>query len=183
MKNNSLKISIPKPCHEDWNKMTPNEKGAFCSKCCKTVIDFSKKTADEISTILKEEAGKKVCGKFSTDQLDNTSSKVEIPLYLLPNNLPIAKAFALALFVVFGTGLFSCTGYQGQTVGEIAVIDTLPEQNVDNTHLLGDTIYDIHTKGEVVRIDTTTYEKPIKMDTIEAPTIKVGTIQVVYPKK
>ena len=34
-------LYIPKPCHEDWNKMTPTQQGKFCSSCSKQVIDFS----------------------------------------------------------------------------------------------------------------------------------------------
>ncbi len=57
---NQLKISIPKPCHEDWNTMTPNEQGSFCGKCCKTVIDFSHQSNDEIQQFLLEASNKKI---------------------------------------------------------------------------------------------------------------------------
>ncbi len=45
---NLIEISVPKPCHEDWSKMTPREKGKFCSACKKTVVDFRKKSTEEI---------------------------------------------------------------------------------------------------------------------------------------
>lgn len=41
-------ISIPKPCHEDWNKFASDEKGAFCKVCSKSVHDFTKKKPEEI---------------------------------------------------------------------------------------------------------------------------------------
>ena len=71
IQNGNFGITIPKPCHEDWNKMTPDAKGAFCKMCCKSVHDFTKKTAGEIKKILLEEinAGKKVCGRFNSNQL------------------------------------------------------------------------------------------------------------------
>jgi hypothetical protein len=43
-----MKITIPKPCHENWENMTPDEKGRFCAVCSKTVRDFSKVPDDEI---------------------------------------------------------------------------------------------------------------------------------------
>lgn len=45
-------ISIPKPCHEDWSKMTPSEKGRFCQSCSKSVIDFTQMSQQSIETYL-----------------------------------------------------------------------------------------------------------------------------------
>lgn len=125
--SDNIRVSIPKPCHEDWNKMTPNEKGAFCMKCAKTVVDFTTKTAEEIKNTLLEQSGKKVCGRFKSEQLSSpppTNFNLNIPLYLLPKNLSRTRAFAIALFFVFGTSLFSCTTSQGHLVGKIAVDTT-----------------------------------------------------------
>ncbi|MGB3947415.1 MAG: hypothetical protein WBM13_05505 [Bacteroidia bacterium] len=59
MKNQeNIKISIPNICNEDWNTMKPNEKGAFCEKCCKTVIDFTTKSTQEITELIKNSANK-----------------------------------------------------------------------------------------------------------------------------
>ena len=49
-----MKIEINKPCHENWDAMTPNEKGAFCSLCKKNVVDFSQKTLSEIKDFFSE---------------------------------------------------------------------------------------------------------------------------------
>lgn len=128
MENSNIKISIPTPCHEDWNKMTPNEKGAFCGKCCKTVVDFSNLSPEEIKSALIAEKGKKVCGRFKPDQLNEQPTpalSIHIPLYLLPKNISLRKAFAIALFVAFGTSLFSCRTTEDHLVGEIAV-ETIP---------------------------------------------------------
>lgn len=93
-----MNIHIPKPCHEDWDKMTPNEKGSFCAKCCKTVVDFTTKTTEDIRNYLQEKAGQKVCGRFRQDQL----SKPLRPFF----NFRMRR-FAVALWLVFGTLLFT----------------------------------------------------------------------------
>lgn len=60
-----FKISIPSPCHEDWNKMNPNSNGRYCNSCEKTVVDFTNKNSNEIKSILENTPGH-VCGRFNT---------------------------------------------------------------------------------------------------------------------
>jgi hypothetical protein len=68
-----MNISINKPCHENWDAMTPNEQGAFCAVCTKNVIDFSKKTIDEIKDFFSRPKEGRVCGRFSNEQLTELS--------------------------------------------------------------------------------------------------------------
>lgn len=145
---NEIKISIPKPCHEDWNAMTPNEKGAFCGKCAKTVVDFTQKTANEIKDFLVARSGQKICGRFMTTQLDDAEKKIDlfIPLNLLPKKISFHRSFAFALFLVFGTTLFSCSTQKGEVVGKIEpVIDSSMMMQKEEVieRLTGDTIYEV----------------------------------------
>ena len=64
-----IQLSIPIPCHEDWGKMTPAEKGKFCLSCQKVVVDFSRMSdADMVAYFKKPKES--VCGRFNTDQLN-----------------------------------------------------------------------------------------------------------------
>lgn len=127
--------------------MTPNEKGAFCGKCAKTVVDFTKKTAEEISNFLIAQSGKKICGRFMSNQLDEPLKPVDIfiPLNLLPKRLSFNKAFLFALFIAFGTTLFSCSTQQGEVVGKIAAVNdtTIPVKKGEVVRLTGDTVYNV----------------------------------------
>lgn len=95
MKTQQIKIQVPKPCHEDWNKMTPKDKGAFCSSCEKVVVDFTKMSDRQIVDFLNQNKGKKTCGKFNSYQIDRKIS-VTTPS---PNYYWRIKQFFLGLFV------------------------------------------------------------------------------------
>lgn len=90
MKVRSLHLSIPQPCHEDWDKMTPTEKGRHCQSCQKEVVDFSALTDQQILDLFaKNSSG--LCGRFQSTQLDRQ-------LFLKPasTTTPWAKAGLLA---------------------------------------------------------------------------------------
>ncbi|MDP1802243.1 MAG: T9SS type A sorting domain-containing protein [Bacteroidota bacterium] len=130
MKTSNLIIRIPEPCHEDWNKMEPDTKGKFCNSCSKSVIDFSNKTDLEIKDILLEHKGQKVCGHFKKTQIDRPLN-IRIDFNNLPKNVSTTKAFAIALFFVFGTFLFSCTTLDGKKVDTIEVVNNHKEDYVE----------------------------------------------------
>ncbi|WP_304131400.1 carboxypeptidase-like regulatory domain-containing protein [Mesonia mobilis] len=63
-----FKLNIPKPCHEDWQQMSPTQKGKFCASCQKEVIDFTILSATEIAR--KTKNAKQLCGRFTSTQLE-----------------------------------------------------------------------------------------------------------------
>lgn len=141
-----LQITIPEPCHEDWNKMTPDETGRHCAVCAKSVVDFTGMGDDEVKLFfLNKKKEERVCGRFKQMQLDRIV--VELPPDIFSMPMPLWKKFLAACLVVFSTTLFSCeTKIQGksmvdekteQTTGMIAIppaqIDTLPKPPADTT--------------------------------------------------
>lgn len=65
-----IQISIPNPCHEDWNKMTPIERGRFCSSCQKTVVDFRAYSDTQLYNYLQQHKGESICGRLYSSQLN-----------------------------------------------------------------------------------------------------------------
>lgn len=61
-------LTIPKPCTENWNSMTPIQKGGFCDKCKKEVLDFTYTSNFNLSRRLDAKAP--ICGRFKTSQLN-----------------------------------------------------------------------------------------------------------------
>ena len=68
-KPKTIQIKLPEPCHEDWDEMTPVERGRFCTHCQKTVIDFTKWTDTDLFNFFIKDKGK-TCGRFTNLQLD-----------------------------------------------------------------------------------------------------------------
>ena len=62
---------MPQPCTENWDKMTPNEKGRHCANCNKTIIDFSKYTDRELLDFISKAQGS-ICGRISSYQLNRS---------------------------------------------------------------------------------------------------------------
>jgi hypothetical protein len=65
-----ITISIPTPCHESWQEMTPVEKGRFCNSCQKAVTDFTVMSDQQIIDFLKKHPGSH-CGRWLPNQLNN----------------------------------------------------------------------------------------------------------------
>jgi hypothetical protein len=72
---NIKSVTIPTPCHQSWQQMEQNEQGRHCQQCSKTVVDFSKMTADEILAHLNNSAN--VCGRFGEFQLTGINSRLD----------------------------------------------------------------------------------------------------------
>lgn len=118
-------ISIPKPCHEDWDKMHPNNEGKFCNSCSKTVVDFTKMSKEEIHRYFKQKSGENTCGHFYASQLEE--SIIQKPSVFKRVNY--FAAIALSLFLP----LSSC---KKQLTGEPSVV----EDKKTETELTGDTV-------------------------------------------
>lgn len=86
-----MKISIPQPCHENWNEMLPEEKGRFCLSCQKCVYDLTNSSDDEILNISKQ---KDICVRLNVKQIDRFNSNQN---FILPNWLRYSS-----LLIAFG---------------------------------------------------------------------------------
>lgn len=117
------KITIPEPCHENWDKMIPNENGRFCLSCSKTVIDFTIMLPEEVQHFFMQNQNQNICGRFKKSQLDTIT--IQIPSRILFTQSHYHKMFLLALFIAMGTTLFSCADKNGnkQKIDKIEVVE------------------------------------------------------------
>ena len=49
-----IQLNIPKPCHENWDQMTPVDKGRFCGFCQKQVVDFTAMNDEQLALFFKK---------------------------------------------------------------------------------------------------------------------------------
>jgi hypothetical protein len=54
--------------------MAPAERGRHCQHCCKTVVDFTGMTDDQVLRYFRDNAGKNVCGRLMPDQVERELS-------------------------------------------------------------------------------------------------------------
>ncbi len=69
MKKTTYTLSIPQPCHERWDEMTPSEKGRFCASCQKQVVDFSGLSDREVIQLIEQSSGS-ICGQLHPSQMN-----------------------------------------------------------------------------------------------------------------
>jgi hypothetical protein len=180
------KITIPEPCDEDWNKMTPNENGRFCGSCSKNVVDFTNMMPDEIQAYFLKHNN--VCGRFKNSQLDSLS--IQIPNRVLYSQTHYHKMFLLALLITMGTTLFSCSDKNGnkQKIDKVEIVEDSsgmnnitvgvrlpPKQNSKNTLLSPPPLPKIN-QVKFVKPKTISCDETTKHDTIVEDVIYNGGI-------
>ncbi|MCP2026924.1 hypothetical protein L1276_002068 [Flavobacterium sp. HSC-32F16] len=135
------KITIPEPCHEDWNKMIPDERGRFCISCSKTVVDFTSMLPDEIQYFFIQNQNNKICGRFKKSQLNTIT--IQIPSRIIYSQTSYHRMFLLALFIAMGTTLFSCQDKNGnkQKIDQVEIIeDSIKQKTIVKNVLLKDSL-------------------------------------------
>ena len=95
-----FRLQIPEPCHEDWDKMTPGDKGRFCDSCQKTVHDFTGMSDAQLIAFFKRPSTGSVCGRFNNDQLERDFE-------IQRKRIPWVKYFFQFAIAVFLTSLKS----------------------------------------------------------------------------
>jgi hypothetical protein len=169
-----LQLSIPTPCHENWDNMSPVQQGKFCGSCQRQVVDFSNMNDRQVAEFFKKPSTGSVCGRFMTDQLDRA---IEIPKKRIPW-LKYFFQFAIPAF------LFSIKASAQKTQGTVGVIkitkDTtkIPKQPL----LMGKVAKPICTKPLMGDIEIMPVEKPVDK-TVKGDTVMLLEVVVTSLKR
>jgi hypothetical protein len=171
-------ITIPTPCHEDWNNMSPKDQGRHCGSCCKTVVDFTTWQPQEI--LLHFKSNKNVCGRFTVDQLNEPMpTQEDFVKQISYFHISTIKKMAAIFLFAFMIGASSCNNNftKGETVETMGLGMPIIDSNkkivpINTAEIITSTIIDTPPKlmGAPAII-----QKPI---IVEKPTLK-GDIQIV----
>ncbi len=90
-------IRIPEPCNEDWEGMTPEQRGRFCAACQKKVHDLSAMPESEAKRLLATEDD--ICVSYLSDARGEVRFQPErvVPLSRLVRRASVASAAGLSL--------------------------------------------------------------------------------------
>lgn len=159
-----MKISINTPCHENWDTMLPDEKGAFCLSCQKSVVDFSDKSLNQIKDFFrkKKDPGS-VCGRFEETQLTALSFDDFFSDFV---NWKFIRKVALIVFFVFGLSLFSNAQTKPMPRPKPKVI--APEPMV---------------MGAIAYVPQDTVKKACVKDTVKYDNFKTGEVEYIPEKQ
>lgn len=95
-------VEIKNPCHKNWDKMTPLDKGRFCSSCATVVTDFTNKTPEEIKYYFQNNNTSKTCGVFKDDFVSVRFKTDKIVSYLNNRKLNFISLFILGVLTIVG---------------------------------------------------------------------------------
>ncbi|MBO9692066.1 hypothetical protein [Chryseobacterium sp.] len=150
-------LYIQEPCSKDWESMSPQEKGRFCSACNKCVIDFTQKQPHEILQIITEKKEKQICGRFYNHQLKmpDRSEKLKkrffkyIPSYF-QNNKILLTLFSLVLFLI------GCSKPKEEVCMTTGFVDIIEEDSsvTNKDYVMGETIIDNDTVAKIPKKDS-----------------------------
>jgi hypothetical protein len=115
-------FNIPNPCQEDWNQMTPTQRGAFCQKCQIDVIDFTHQSPNQIKETLLKNSGNHLCGHIRQSQINELNQ--EYQNWKGQSTQAFQSKFLWACLIVFGLTLFtSCEPNEQEEIHEMGKIE------------------------------------------------------------
>lgn len=175
-----ISISVPKPCHENWNAMTPAADGApgiagrHCDSCQHTVMDLTRVSDTQLIDLFRKDAMPK-CARLSQGQLDRV---ITLEADRSPRLLPAAAVGLAMAFAAPDADAQNCAPTVGKmiarpveithiTLGEmVATPKDSTDQIIEKVQMGNVSIPMV--KGEVAVHPTL----PIKLDPLGADTAK-----------
>ena len=160
---NPIKLEIPKPCHEDWDKMSRKDQGRYCDSCQKTVVDFTLMSDKQILEYFSNTIGN-TCGRFANDQLDRA---------LIPDRVGRRSKWAYILNLLVPAFLISSNGYSQGGPIKSKVCQEAPNWKPDSSSNGSEGPREIILRGIVVDRET---KLPVPYATVQVKGEMIGAV-------
>jgi len=120
-KSSAVNISVPKPCGENWNNMTPEAQGRHCQSCAKVVTDYTIMSDARLIQHLTDNKGG--CGRFRSDQLSRTLAQpMPTQIWAFPRFM-VNSVTAIATALASSFAVFEAHGQESISQNEILLGD------------------------------------------------------------
>jgi len=145
-------ITIPEPCHQDWDAMRPEGQRRFCDQCTKHVHDLSAMTDAQARSVM---ASGDVCVRFT---FRSNGELVHRPLathWFRPRPRPWLRWLRRAALTVLGASMLSTPALAGSAIAEVeddegswlrqalsTAVDWLQGDEEEEEILMGDVAYE-----------------------------------------
>lgn len=146
-------LPIADPCHEDWDAMDRVERGRFCQSCVKQVYDLSSMTEPQARTVLRDNAGSRICVRYCHDAEGQIRFR---PPAVASTTCGSPRRMAWAGAMVMAVAMAACTPHQRPddaprakpetAATETQVLGRLPVRESPEPEIQ-------QAKGEIVAID------------------------------
>jgi len=142
-------ITIPKPCFENWENMSPTNQGKHCFSCEKEVIDFTGFSEQELLQYFSKpkDNERKICGRFNESQIQKAPVEGLNPI----RTNVYWQQFLYLLVTLIYPAFVSCQTKQ-HVKGKVAISATKQTQNPPQANTVKDTPEVNEILGEVVEV-------------------------------
>jgi hypothetical protein len=178
------KIELAYACDEDWNKMTPVERGRHCAACQKTVVNFMAMSDEQVIAFYSNKAHAQTCGNFRLGQLEHINKTLAL-------DAPKTKSTSY-LKPILASVLLSSSACSDETPQEKVRVNTTSISVSEKEHSIIEAKNETHDENSLEATKKRQFERPIstKKDTITLDTVHLdlethvtvarmmGTVQV-----
>jgi TonB family protein len=127
----TTKVTIPKPCPENWDTMKIGLHSRFCENCKKDVVDFTNKDRRQILDYLLINYNKKICGHIYPSQLDFSHSDflVTINSHTKQSNNTNLSFYLLTIGTLILAGCNNNSGSSSSSISDTSAVNASKDTN------------------------------------------------------
>jgi hypothetical protein len=139
-----LKLTIPEPCNEGWDNMSPTDNGRHCHSCSRELIDFTKWSDSRLVEYLQNNHGK-LCGHFSSRQLNRNllPAMQTAPSY---SGLSLPALVLLAITMTSGAALAADHPDPAPHFSLVSLAENAPKDTLRPTYTFPGLVFDKNTR-------------------------------------